>query len=302
MNRLLLLVPVLVVIGCDQPPSTPAGKPEAVTTARPEATPPPARDPAKPSASPAGAGPTTGTAPSAVEQEPTPFRAPEIEEKKEDPPEDAPPIPDAYKPLNKQKTVLFEKAPDGTRRVHLMTEVVLREGPLEVFLCKLNTKEHEAILHVDADAREIHFALIAAGAKAGHPVQYVDPKTGKSDFKLPTGTPIKVTVTYRQKGKVKTSPAGDWIKDPKAGKNLDFDWVFAGSRFFKDPEGKNPDYYMANNGEVITVSNFPDSMLDVPIKSSKDDADRIFEADTPKIPPLRTPVIVTLEPVVEKKK
>jgi hypothetical protein len=294
MNRLLLLVPVLVLIGCEQSPSTPATKPVAAATARPVPTPGPAREAAKPA--------STTTVPATAEQEPTPFRAPEIEEKKEDPPEEAPPIPDAYKPLNKQKTVYFEKAADGTRRVHLMTEVVLREGPLEVFLCKLNTKEHEAILHVDADAREIHFALIAAGAKAGHPVQYVDPKTGKPDYKLPTGTPIKVTVTYRQKGKVKTSPAGDWIKDPKAGKDLDVGWVFAGSRFFKDPEGKNPDYYMANNGEVITVSNFPDSMLDVPIKSSKDDADRIFEADTPKIPPLRTPVIVTLEPVVEKKK
>jgi hypothetical protein len=59
---------------------------------------------------------------------------------------------------------------------------------------------------------------------------------------------------------------------------------------------------MANNGEVITVSNFPDSMLDVPFKSSKDNVELIFEANTPKIPPLRTPVIVTLEPVPEKKK
>jgi hypothetical protein len=42
--------------------------------------------------------------------------------------------------------------------------------------------------------------------------------------------------------------------------------------------------------------------MDLPIKSSKDAADLIFEADTPKIPPVRSPVLVTLEPVVEKKK
>jgi hypothetical protein len=301
MNRLLLLLPVLALIGCDQlAPSTPAARSVAVATARHEPTPPPVRDTAKPTATLAGG--ATTTAPATAEQAPPPFRTAEIEEKKEDPPEEAPPIPDAYKPLNKQKTVYFEKAADGTRRVHLMTEVCLREGPLEVFLCKLNTKEHEAIVHIDADAREIHFALIAAGAKAGHPVQYVDPKTGKADFKLPTGTPVKVSVTYREKGKVKISPASDWVKDGKTNKALDADWVFAGSRFFKDPEGKNPDYYMANNGEVITLSNFPDSMLDVPFKSSKDNVELIFEANTPKIPPLRTPVIVTLEPVPEKKK
>ena len=34
-----------------------------------------------------------------------------------------------------------------------------------MFLCKLNTKEHESILDIDADAREIHFALVAAKAQ-----------------------------------------------------------------------------------------------------------------------------------------
>ena len=294
MNRLLLLVPVVALIGCDQlAPSTPPAKAVASATVRSEPT---------PAVKPAGGSTLPAESSAKTETQDPPARPPEVEEKKEDPPEEAPPIPDTYKPLNKKKTVFFENAADGTRRVHLMTEVCLREGPLEVFLCKFNTKEHESILHVDADARDIHLALIAANAKPGTPVQYVDPKTGKPDYKLPTGTTIKVTVTYREKGKVKTAKAGAWVKDMQTKKDLDTDWVFAGSRFFKDPEGKNPDYYMANNGEVITVSNFPDSMLDVPIKSSKDDADRLFVADTPKIPPVRTPVLVTLEPVVEKKK
>jgi hypothetical protein len=294
MNRLLFLVPVLTLVGCDQlSPTTPAARttPPAV-----------AQTPATTIVRESARTPEAADSPAKTDAKDPPARPPEVEERKEDPPEQAPPIPEAYKPLNKNKTIYFEKAADGTRRVHLMTEVVLREGPLEVFLCKLNTKEHESILHVDADGREIHFALVAAGAVPGHPVQYVDPKTGKPDYKLPTGGPVKVTVTYREKGKVKTASAGSWVKDAKTNEHLDVNWVFAGSRFFKDPEGKNPDYYMANNGEVMTVSNFPDSMLDVPIKSSKDDADRLFEADTPKIPPLRTPVLVTLEPVVEKKK
>jgi len=179
--------------------------------------------------------------------------------------------------------------------VHLVTEVVLREGPLEVFLCKLNTKEHEAILHIDADARDIHLALVAAKARPGTPVKFVP------EYTPATGQTIKVSVTYRMKGKVQSHPAAEWVKDQKSGKPLAHDWVFAGSRFFKDPEGKNPDYYMANNGEVISISNFPDSMLDLPIKSSKDVASLAFAADTPKIPPLKTPVLVTLEPVVEKK-
>ncbi len=299
MNRLLLLVGALALVGCDRPaPSTPAAGPVAVATARSEPTPKPARDAATTTAPAARV--TTPTASTItrpfIEQDPEPVRRVEIEERKEDPPEEAPPIPDTYKPLNKNKTVFFENVADGTRRVHLLTEVVLREGPLEVFLCKLNTKEHEAILHIDADARDIHLALVAANAKPGSPARFVP------EYRPATGTRIKVTVTYREKGNVKTAPAAEWITDKVSGKHLAHDWVFAGSRFFKDPEGKNPDYYMANNGEVISLSNFPDSMMDLPVKSSKDAADLVFEADTAKIPPLRSPVLVTLEPVLDKKK
>src|SRR5207344_3399903 len=95
------------------------------------------------------------------------------------------------------------------RRVHLLSKVCLREGPLEVFLCKLNTKEHESIVDIDADGREIHFALVAAGAKPGSPVKFV-PK-----FTEATGTKIKITLTYREKGKVKTVPASEWVHDKK---------------------------------------------------------------------------------------
>jgi hypothetical protein len=295
MNRLLLLVPVLALIGCDSSPTTPAAKAGRTVAARTEPDRPTTPKPAA-TTTPTAARTTEARDPKPPAEKDPPFRRPEIEEPKEDPPEEAPPVPEAYKPLNKNKTVFFENAADGTRRVHLLAEVCLREGPLEVFLCKLLTKEHESILHVDADARDIHLALVAAKARPGTPVKFVP------EYAPATGQRIKVSVTYREKGKVKTAPAAEWVKDQASGKPLAHDWVFAGSRFFKDPEGKNPDYYMANNGEVISIANFPDSMLDLPIKSSKDVASLAFAADTPKIPPLKTPVLVTLEPVVEKKK
>ena len=50
------------------------------------------------------------------------------------------------------------------KRVLMASEVCLREGALEVFLCKKNTKEHEAILRADYDARLIHELLLLAGA------------------------------------------------------------------------------------------------------------------------------------------
>ena len=58
----------------------------------------------------------------------------------------------------------------------------------------------------------------------------------------------------------------------------------------------------ANDGDVICISNFETALLDLPIKSPKDDAERFFVANTEQIPPLETKVVVILEPVVEAKK
>jgi hypothetical protein len=215
-------------------------------------------------------------------------------EEKELPPEKDPPLPEGLKPLNKEKTLFFEKTQDDKRRVYILAEVCLRQGPLEVFLCngneKRSTKEHESILHADLDPRDIHFALIAAGAKPGSTVRFT-PK-----YKPATGDIIKVTVIYHMDGKLMTKPAQYWIQDIKTKGDMPHDWVFAGSRFFKDPEDpQKPPYYCANNGEVICISNFPDSMLDLPVMSSKEEAELEFKAHTSRIPPVKTKVLVRLE-------
>src|SRR4051812_44007488 len=73
----------------------------------------------------------------------------------------------------KLKGLVLEVLPDRkTKRVGLAAEVCLREGPLEVLLCKKGTKEHEAILRAEPDAKDIHELLILAGADAGRPPQF----------------------------------------------------------------------------------------------------------------------------------
>jgi len=79
-------------------------------------------------------------------------------------------------------------------------------------------------------------------------------------------------------------------------------WVFAGSVFFPNQDDpKQPPLYAANGGDVICVSNFPDAMLDLPVNSPQEDAERLYEAFTERIPPLGTAVTIILEPVAEKK-
>jgi hypothetical protein len=214
----------------------------------------------------------------------------------EEPKEKPKPVEGKRTPFNKDKTLFLEVMPDGRKRVVLEAAVCLREGQLEQLMCRKQTKEHEAILHSPVDAADIHAVLLVAKALPGSPVKY------NPDFKPPTGTPIKIWLEYQDKGEKKVVDAKEWIRNVKTMKPLHIDWVFAGSQFFQDPDDPaKPKYYMANGGDVICVSNFPDAMLDLPINSPKDNAELAFEAWTDRIPERGTKVMVVLEPVLEKK-
>jgi hypothetical protein len=197
------------------------------------------------------------------------------------------------------KNVWLEVQKDGpkvNKRVLVSATVCLREGQLELLMCRKQTKEHEAVLSADVDARQVHAALLAAGAEPGHPVTY------QPRYKPATGQTIKVSLQYEQKGKQVTVPAQSWVKNSKTGKELESNWVFAGSHLIDNPLDKDqPKIYLANEGDLICVSNFESAMLDLPIKSPKDNADLVFEAFTNRIPPLETPVVVILDPVPEPK-
>jgi len=194
------------------------------------------------------------------------------------------------------KNIFFEVQGD-VRRVILKAEVCLREGPqLEGLLCRKMTKEHEYILHLDADARQVHTALIAAGAKPGSPVKF-EPR-----YSPASGSTIKITLQYQKDGKLVRVPAQEWILDGKHNKALQDDWVFGGSILISDPDDpKQTPIYLANHGDMVCVCNMESAMLDLPVRSPKKFEDRVFKPFTERIPPLDTPVDVILEPVVERK-
>lgn len=168
--------------------------------------------------------------------------------------------------------------------------VSLDEGLLEMFACTAGTKEHESIVAVLCSAQTIHAALLAVGAKTGHPVKW-DPK-----FEPPTGTKIEIEMRWLDaKGKWQSQDAREWIYDVKTKKMLQYHWVFAGSMFWKDEEtGK--EQYSAESGDLICVSNFSTAMLDIPVESSQATHGLLFEAYKKNIPKVGTPVRLVLKP------
>jgi hypothetical protein len=182
------------------------------------------------------------------------------------------------------------------RRVIVTGYVCLRQGNLEELLCRRYTKEHESILAADIDARELHAGLLAAGGEAGSPAQF-EPK-----YKPASGTRIKVTLRYQKDGKTVSVPAQQWLRVIETKQPMNVDWVFAGSKLAQNILDKDkPPFYQANDGDVISVSNFESSLLDIPVRSTSEDANLTYEAFTERIPPLETPVEIILEPQLKKK-
>jgi len=178
------------------------------------------------------------------------------------------------------------------KRLYLRARVALRDGFLEHLMCSKGTKEHEAILATDAIPNRIHAGLLLTGAEAGQPVQFV-PK-----FVPPTGSAIAIEVTWMRDGKIQKQDARQWVKTEK-NVPLTRDWVFAGSQLYDDAFTKKK-RYAADDGDLITVANFSSAILDLPIESSANDADRAFTTNTDQIPPVGTQVLVALYPRVTK--
>jgi hypothetical protein len=178
--------------------------------------------------------------------------------------------------------------PDA-RRLVLRAKVVLREGPLEHLLCLKGTKEHEAILATGAAPRRIHAGLLLTGAEVGHPVRFL-PR-----FEPPAGSPIAIELHWRQDGKARKADARDWVFDERKKAPLATDWVFAGSLLVAEPGSKEP-YYAADDGDLFTVANFANAILDLPFASTANDTDRAFVARTDHIPPVGTGVTLYLRP------
>jgi hypothetical protein len=200
--------------------------------------------------------------------------------------------PDKLKRLDEKQLVWID--PEN-KQIVMLGEVCKAGYPLEFFATYSN-RSYEAVVAVNVKPSIVHAGLLALGAEPGHPAKF-QPK-----FVPPTGTEIAIEVRWKDaKGKVQSAPAQHWIRNIKTKKELDQNWVFAGSVFFTDEEtGKK--YYQADSGELICVLSLPSAMLDLPIRSLGAIEARSFEAFEEHLPPAGTPVTLLLKPVLKDKK
>ena len=166
--------------------------------------------------------------------------------------------------------------------------IALDRGAIEVFACPARTKEHEAVVATNASAKLVHAALLAIGLDPGRPAAFVP------EYRAAAGPPVAVRVRWRDAdGRDRECRAQDWIRDAKTGAALDADWVFAGSEFWRDPaDGR--EYYQADGGDLVCVSNFPTATLDLPLESSQSNDALLFDVFEGRVPPAGTAVEMIL--------
>jgi hypothetical protein len=193
--------------------------------------------------------------------------------------------------LNKESKVWIDLK---RKLVVVEGKVCLREGQLEMFACPRSTKEHESVVAVESKAYVIHAALLAVGAQVGQPVQFAPEYTPAS------GTEVDVHVLWvDEKGKRRKARAQEWIRQVRTNKPMPYSWVFAGSGFWVDEE-TGTKHYMAEDGDMICVSNFATATLDLPVASSQSNNGLMFDALTENIPALGTKVRLVLVPKLKR--
>ncbi len=178
-----------------------------------------------------------------------------------------------------------------SNRVYIDGYVAVNRGPLEMFACPIGTKEHESVVATVAQSSEVHAALLAVGAQVGTPARFAE------EFTPPTGQRIRIWVCWLDPdGNFQVIDARKWIQDSKSKESIEADWVFAGSGFFKD-EDDGREYYRADGGDMICVSNFSSAMLDLSIPSSADADALLYQPFTERMPERGTPVRLVLVPI-----
>ena len=178
------------------------------------------------------------------------------------------------------------------KQVRVECEALAVDAPLEFFLCRAGTAEHESVLRSKALPSHVHTALLAIGQKPGAPVTFVE---ATEKWLPPHGPPLHLTVEYEKDGKTVSYPAYRLLHDIKTKKEPKaFTWVFTGSRVIKlDGDSR---YGADDTGYMVTLVNFDFAMIDIPELASSSNEQLEWVRNAELAPPKGAKVTLIIEP------
>jgi len=194
------------------------------------------------------------------------------------------------------------------RTVDVTSTVALVEGSLEFIACTKGTKEHEAIVAVEAKPSHIHTALLLLGAKAGHPA--IRKIVGEGDDQHwidlpPKGSSVTVSLVILNKDNKPTElPLSDFVcrrddagepDEDETRKRLKV-FLFAGSHLIGQED--TPKTYLADqSGSVISLSTFGDELLCLPQIYGHENHALQWEVNPTHLPKVGTQILLRIKPI-----
>ncbi|MCB9863863.1 MAG: hypothetical protein H6820_10950 [Phycisphaerales bacterium] len=174
-------------------------------------------------------------------------------------------------------------------QVEIDAQVILRRGELELFAWSKAPvpKEHETILVVDAKPSDVYAALGLIGLTPGTPPHF----DAQTKMPIPaTGDRVDVFVRYRKNNRDVEHSICDWAIDKSRDQPLTRRaWVFCGSH-----PTENGTFAADIEGTLVTVVDFPTSLLSLAETHSESNADLWLVANRDAIPDEGTPVKLIL--------
>lgn len=186
--------------------------------------------------------------------------------------------------------------------------VCLVEGALELIACTKGTKEHEAIIVVEALPIHIHAGLLLLGAKNGNPAMRhaINKEQTRWVDVPPKGDPVDVSLVWKDdKGVVIERPISDFIERREefdgnvvAGQKNEKQkfpstFLFAGS-LLGDASEKPRRYLAQDSGNVISIATFGDEVLCLPDVYSHENGALNWQIDSTHLPKLQSKVTLRL--------
>lgn len=197
--------------------------------------------------------------------------------------------------------------------VDVDARVCLTEGMLELIACTKNTKEHEAIIAVEAKPSHIHTALLLLRSKPGNPAMQkaLDPEGTRFISIPPKGSAVGVFLVFKDaNGKDAEHPISDFITSAdtenetgrtapgEGAKPVKFPthtFLFAGS-ILDGKAGEPRNYLCDQSGNVISLATFGDELLCLPGIHEHADSLRMWQVDGEKLPAIDSKITLRLRP------
>ncbi|GAM10015.1 hypothetical protein OR1_02300 [Geobacter sp. OR-1] len=175
----------------------------------------------------------------------------------------------------------------GNKTISFPAEVNMGKGMLEYLLVRTGGKTHESLLRTKVEPYQLQIACLLIGLEGTN-----NPLSFQGDPRVPEGTPVEIQLKVADKNGtfIELNPTL-WLAkmvDAKIQAVTDGSWVFTGS-IIRDGR-----FQAQSEGSIVAIYHDPAAMIDN--SSQGAESDKVWLVNEGSVPPVGTPVTVTIKP------